>query len=169
MASEESLHTLEERVGRWLDALNLDLDYRVSASEEGNLVELKGPDEKLFVDDDGRLLLAFQYLINRVEERHQQPRVILDVGDFRQRKQRGLGRLADDAAIRVLKSGRRESIGVFNPYERRLIHVHISAHPELGSYSLGRDYEKELFIDLKENIPPEAKADYQRKRDRARV
>ena len=72
----ETVQSLEERVGRWLDALNLDLDYRVTPGEEGNVVELKGPDEGIFLEADGKLLLAFQYLMNRVEERHNGPRVI---------------------------------------------------------------------------------------------
>jgi spoIIIJ-associated protein len=163
---EAVVQTLEERVGRWLEALNLDLDYRVKPSEEGNVVELKGPDEGIFLEADGKLLLAFQYLINRVEDRHNGPRVILDVGDFRQKKQSALGRMAEDAAMKVEKSGQRESLGFFNPYERRLIHVTVNQFPGLTSYSLGTDYEKELFVDLKENEPVGAKDAYKSKRPR---
>ena len=161
---DEQLQQLEDRVGRWLDALGLELDYRISRNEEGHLVELKGPDEKLFVQDDGRLLLAFQYLINRVEERHEGPRVILDVGDFRERKRKLLANVAREAAERVERSGNRESLGWFNPYERRLIHLSINDFKELASYSLGRDYEKELFIDRRENIPQDVLAETDRKK-----
>lgn len=163
---DDQLQQLEDRVGRWLDALGLDLDYRVTRTDEGHLVELKGPDEKLFTQDDGKLLLAFQYLINRVEEKHEGPRVVLEVGDFRERKRKMLASLARETAERVVKAGRKESLGWFNPYERRLIHLSINDFPELASYSLGRDYEKEVFIDLRDQIPADILAETDRKKDR---
>ncbi len=163
---DEQLQQLEDRVGRWLDALGLELDYRITRNDEGHVVELRGPDEKLFLEEDGKLLLAFQYLINRVEERHEGPRVILDAGDFRERKRKLLAGMAREAAMRVEKSGHRESLGWFNPYERRLIHLSINDFTELASYSLGRDYEKELFIDRRDNIPRDILEETDRKKER---
>src|SRR3989344_8847377 len=77
--------------------------------------------------------------------------VLVDVNDYRDVQKERLTKIADNVAQRVLEEKRSARLSSFSPYERKIIHEHISNHYHtLGSQSEGEGRERVLVVSLKE-------------------
>lgn len=122
----------------------------VTASQEDNNVTLKinGDVSGVAIDRRGETLDALQYLTglaaNRVEGDYL--RVVIDSGNYRERRRNTLEQLAKKLAAAVIKTGRNTTLEPMNPYERRIIHATISEIEGVTSASVGEEPNRCVII-----------------------
>lgn len=130
-------------------AMGLD-QITITASQEENNVMLKinGDVSGVAIGRRGETLNALQYLTglaaNRVEGDYL--RVVIDSGNYRERRRNTLEQLAKKLADAVIKTGRNTTLEPMNPYERRIIHTTISEIEGVTSASIGEEPNRCVII-----------------------
>ncbi len=128
-------------------------------SREGGRVDVFIDDEEnsgLIIGREGQTLAAIQYLVNRIVCRKLQAtvRVQIDTGDYRERQNDGLRRLATQLAERVKRFGRPQSTKPLSSYHRRVVHMALQADAQIQTRSKGEGPMKKVLI-LPKRRPPQ--------------
>ncbi len=115
----------------------------------GNLaIVLEGDHLGTIVGRRGETLDALQYLTmlvaNRGEGEYQ--RITLNIGDYREKRERTLRSLARRMANQALKQGRNMTLEPMNPYERRIIHTAVQEVKGVTSWSVGDEPNRRVVI-----------------------
>ena len=109
-----------------------------------------GPEEdmSLLIGRHGQTLEAIQELTRMVVGRRldQRVRVIVDVEDYRKRREARLEEHAREVAERVRDTGREEELEPMNSYERKLVHDAVADVDGVETESRGVDPERYVVI-----------------------
>lgn len=110
--------------------------------------KLEGDVSGVAIGRRGETLDAMQYLlglaVNRVEGDYM--RIVLDSGNYRDKRRNTLEQLAKKLAISVVKTGRSTTLEPMNPYERRIIHSAVSQIEGAASSSVGEEPNRCVVI-----------------------
>ncbi|MET0799716.1 MAG: RNA-binding cell elongation regulator Jag/EloR [Actinomycetota bacterium] len=111
---------------------------------------LDGPEDdmSLLIGSNGQTLEAIQELTRMAVGRRldQRVRVIVDVEDYRKRREERLGERARELAERVRETGREEELEPMNSYERKLVHDAVAEIEGVETLSRGEDPERYVVI-----------------------
>ena len=111
---------------------------------------LDGPEDdmSLLIGSNGQTLEAIQELTRMAVGRRldQRVRVIVDVEDYRKRREERLGERARELAGRVRETGREEELEPMNSYERKLVHDAVAEIEGVETLSRGEDPERYVVI-----------------------
>jgi len=132
-------------------------DVEITAKEEDGTcaLTLEGDDLGFIIGRRGETLDALQYLTSLVANRVESAfyRVTVNVGNYREKREKTLSGLARKAAIQAAKSGRKTSLEPMNPYERRIIHTAVQKVDGATSYSVGSEPQRHVVIAPSEDNP----------------
>lgn len=121
----------------------------------------------LLIGRRGETLDSIQYLTrlaaNRGKEDGKSVRISINVGDYREKRERTLKDIARKNGRRVRKYGKSMTLNPMNPAERRIIHTTVADMEGLQSYSVGAESERRVVIALAEGVEP-----LQQRNDRGR-
>jgi spoIIIJ-associated protein len=99
----------------------------------------------------GETLNAVQYLsgliINR--QREEKIRIVLDVEDYRKKKEEALEALALKLSDKVKKTKKNIVLRPMSSQERRIIHTILQTDPQVTTYSMGDEPNRKVVISLK--------------------
>lgn len=76
-------------------------------------------------------------------------KVILDIGDWREKQEDYLKNLANQAATRARETGQSQPIYNLNSAQRRIIHMELSKESDLVTESEGEGFERYLVVRVK--------------------
>lgn len=136
---------------------DLGVSARCEDGPDALTVRLEGPDEAVFLRDEGRLLEALEHLLQRMFGDGLRPRrVRLDCGGRRSRREAALRELARELAEAVRRDGRpRSTPEALNAYERRIVHMAVAEQSGLRSFSLGTARAKRVTVAPADAAVPE--------------
>lgn len=133
----------------------------VTEHENGCNITLDGEDLGFIIGRRGDTLDALQYLsslvANRVDNAYY--RVTLDIGNYREKREQALIRLARRLGGQVARTGRRQSLEPMNPYERRIIHTAVQEMDGVTSWSVGSEPNRHVVIGSTEDNSSRDEAD----------
>ena len=139
----------------------------LSTTEEDNVItiDIEGEDVGSIIGRRGETLDALQYLAclaaNRIDPAYK--RVVINTGDYREKREKTLEALGRRYAIKAAKTGRKTSLEPMNPYERRIIHTAVQKVNGATSWSEGENMNRHVVIG-----PDGKKENFSRDRDRDR-
>jgi spoIIIJ-associated protein len=113
------------------------------------MVDFTGDDYRLMLYQNGKLLNAVQYLLNRLYSDIIGKKIYCECEKFRKNREHELTNLAHRYARTVRKNGRPVSLKEMNPFERRIIHMTINKYADLESKSKGDSFQKVITIKKK--------------------
>lgn len=149
-----AVSAVEQTLQRIVDLMGFRLTVRSSASPQGSVtLRLEGADEKLLKQRGGELLLALQFLLNRMARRSwpDLARVHVTTDSDGGRRDEQLVELAREAAQQVSQTGRTRKLRPMNAYERRLVHLTVREFTGLTSSSDGDGAMKSVRISKVQN------------------
>jgi spoIIIJ-associated protein len=119
--------------------------------EDTITLHVEGADEEamgLLIGRRGETLRSLQFMVNLLVSRKVQkwPQVVVDVGNYRQRRQESLEGLARRMAERVRQSGRPLTLEPMGAYERRIVHLALRADPTVYTESSGEGENRKIVI-----------------------
>ena len=120
----------------------------VNAIEGGSEITVSGDGLGVMIGHRGETLDAIQHLTSlsaNVGEGGYY-RVILNTGDYRQRREQTLINLAKRMSAQALKAGKCRTLEPMNPYERRIIHTAVQAIDGVQSVSFGEGAARRVVI-----------------------
>lgn len=92
------------------------------------------------------LLSAFDHLFNLMLHREKLPSHIVDLNYYRKERERLITELAKAAAHKAMLTKTEVELPPMNAYERRLVHMEITIHPELKTESVGLGKDRHVVI-----------------------
>ena len=114
----------------------------------GPVIDLAGEDSGLLIGRRGQTLQALQYLVNLIVRKQygEGVRVVLDVENYRQRRESSLRDMADKVASRVVQTSRSITLEPMPPADRRIIHTSLSEHPGVNTQSTGEGENRKVMV-----------------------
>ena len=113
----------------------------------GPIIDLSGEDSGLLIGRRGQTLQALQFLVNLiVRKQFEGVRVVLDVENYRQRRESQLRDMATKVAERVSQTKRSITLEPMPPGDRRIIHTSLSEHPSVTTESTGDGEGRKVTI-----------------------
>ena len=134
---------------------NCEVKGDMTVNEKGfvsRLITIEGEGAASLIGHRGEMLDALQYLSNlclarKSEGDHKEyVKVIIDIENYREKREQTLRALARRMASKALKYQRNVLLEPMNPYERMIIHSEIQAIEGVSTHSVGYDDNRKIVI-----------------------
>jgi spoIIIJ-associated protein len=151
-ASPEALAAGKAILERLMGHLGFEVQVEVETGETSRLNVVAEGDEKealgALIGRKGERLSALQHLVNLMlsKEMGSWTRVLVDVEDYRGRRERQLRELAERAAARVVETGKMLQLEPMSALERRWIHMSLRDHPAVATQSIGEEPNRRVVL-----------------------
>ena len=139
-------------VGRILEAAGVNVTRTLRSAHDpetgGPVIDLAGEDSGLLIGRRGQTLQALQFLVTLIVRKNlgEDVRVVLDVENYRQRRENSLRDMAAKVATRVIQTNRSITLEPMPPADRRIIHTSLSQHPGVRTESAGEGENRKVTI-----------------------
>lgn len=145
---EEVREVLEDLLKR------MKIDYKISQVEweDGRVrINITGKDMGLLIGRKGETLNSLQFMVGLIvnRKRPERIRVVLDVEDYRKKKEESLEALALRLSDRVKKTRKNVVMRPMSSQERRIVHTVLQGDPQVTTYSMGDEPNRKVVISLK--------------------
>ena len=130
------------------------INAKVNATQEENLIKIsiEGKEAACLIGRRGETLDAVQFLtglaLNKINK-DSHMRVIVDIENYRSKREQSLVRYARKVAREVAKTRRTKKLDYMNPYERRIIHSALQNDKYVITCSEGTDPYRRVVIEYK--------------------
>ncbi|KUG02574.1 rna-binding protein jag [hydrocarbon metagenome] len=135
-----------------LDKMKIDYKIeRVELDQEKVRINIVGKDMGLVIGRKGETLNALQYMTSLIvnKSREEKLRIVLDVEDYRRKKEKSLEKLAVKLADKVKATQKNVVMRPMSPQERRIIHTVLQGDPQVTTYSTGDEPNRKVVITMK--------------------
>ncbi|EFR89287.1 protein jag [Listeria marthii] len=111
-------------------------------------LQIKGDSLGMLIGKHGQTLNALQYLTQLIANKttSQYKNIIVNVGDYRERRHETLVILANKMADKALKTKRAVHLEPMPSFERKIIHAILSENDQIETHSEGRDPYRYIVI-----------------------
>lgn len=139
-----------------LHSMGFDVNVTVRSKEDPIMLGVTGQNLGVLIGRRGDNLSAIQFMVNLIlsKNRRQWPRVVVDVENYRARREESLTMLADRIAYRVQRNGRPFTLEAMPAGDRRVIHMALRDHAEVETYSIGEGPARRVVIAPKGSPQP---------------
>jgi len=144
----EATDALQELLEEIVDALGLDAEVEVEEDAAILRGRVRGADVGLFIGRHGQTIDAVQHLAQRIvyPGGPAPARVLIDADGYRERRAEVLREDAEDAAEEALRTGRAVELAPLPSFERRIVHEHLRARPEVETHSEGDEPDRYVVV-----------------------
>lgn len=135
-----------------LDILGYSVECFIRDEGEFIRIDIRGRNVGSLIGKRGETLYAFQYLVNLAANRNDNNslKFIIDIEDFRKRREKTLNILANHLAKKVVETKKSISLEYMNPFERKIIHMSLQEHEFVETIGEGNEGKRYVKIILKE-------------------
>ncbi|TQQ84575.1 protein jag [Peptacetobacter hominis] len=133
---------------------NSKVDAQVKVEQVDNLIKVNiiGDEAACLIGRRGDTLDSIQFLtglaLNKINK-DSHTRVLVDIENYREKREESLVRYANKMAREVARTKRTKKLDYMNPYERRIIHSALQNDRYVITYSEGTDPYRRLVIEYK--------------------
>lgn len=147
----ETVETARKFLVQVFKAMNLDVKIEKMTHEDHVTLNLRGEDLGILIGKHGQTLDALQYLTSLAAHRdaEERVRIVLDVEDYRKRREETLARLAMRIADQVKLRGDKVVLEPMSPHERKVIHMTLQDDPKVATFSEGEEPFRRVVVSLK--------------------
>jgi spoIIIJ-associated protein len=149
-APVDLIKLVEEETKKLLDLIKVKAELTVKEEPENEAlaVQLTTEEPGIMIGFHGETLAAFQLILSLVVNKKLETwtRILVNVNDYRQKREESLRMVALNAAQKVKFSNEAVVLTNLSPSERRIIHLTLADHPDVESLSEGQGQERRLVI-----------------------
>ena len=115
-------------------------------------IDIVGDDTGILIGHHGETLDSIQYLANLSALRRTKSRdgdyvkIVVDIENYRQKREDTLRTLARRMAARAVKYRRNIFLEPMNAYERRIIHSELQSYEGVSTHSVGTDRDRKIIV-----------------------
>ena len=149
----ENNQTSVEFVEGLLKVLNVDATVTLEEKKDNSYILIETENAGKIIGYKGDSLSGIQYLANIIES-NQNPnakRVVIDSGNYRQKREESLRALAIKIAGRVEETGRAQKLEPMEAFERRIVHTELQNYPSVETHSEGVEPYRYIVVTKKKN------------------
>src|SRR5258706_3956975 len=150
-SDKKTLEALEQMVSALLPLMAVKATAKVEFDKDNDAynVNIDGGDETgLLIGKKGETLSSIQTVLGIMlkQETGEWSRVVVNVGDYREKEEDYLTSLAESTAQRVKETGESQSLYNLKPWQRRVVHMHLSEHSGIVTESMGEGEDRYLVV-----------------------
>ncbi len=127
------------------------LKYEIKA--EGNLIKIDIKDEQAayLIGYRGETLNSLQNILSNIasNDKQEKVRVLLNISNYREKREQDLKTLANKIAESVVKSKKSITLEPMTAYDRKIIHSVLQEHEKVKTHSIGKDPYRKVVVSLK--------------------
>lgn len=149
---EKTLETIKKTTGELLEKLQMPAEVRVEVDETETVhININSEETGILIGYHGETLSAFQLILGLMIYKKQASwiKIVVNVGDYRERRQEVLFQMAQNAVDRVKSTGESVILPYLNSGERRIIHIYLQENTEVLTESEGEGENRRLVIKSK--------------------
>ena len=154
--SDASIEKAEKKVKMFLDEFTRELEnveYTTEVDKQNAFlrIELLGENSKSLIGYRGEVLNSLQTILNTIanSEIKERVRIILNIGNYREKREKSLEELADKIAKTVLRTGKSITLEPMMAYERKIIHNRLQSSNKVKTHSVGEEPYRRVVIEKK--------------------
>lgn len=147
------LHVAEETVTELLEHMSIsaNVNAHFGKEEEGRvpvIVDITGKDLAVLIGKRAETLGALQYIANLITSKKlgRNINLVVDVENYRERREMQVRQLARRMADQAIKTGRRQVLEPMPPNERRLVHIELRENQQVRTESIGEEPYRKVTI-----------------------
>ena len=148
----EAISSAKKFLDEFIEKLpSKDLSYDIV--EEGNVikVDIKGEDTGYLIGYRGEVLNSIQTVLSNVASKSnkEKARVMVNIGGFREKREKDLQNLAVKIAGTVIKTKKSITLEPMSAYERKIIHTKLQENDKVKTFSVGEEPYRKIVVSLK--------------------
>ena len=148
----DAINSAKKFLNEFIEKLpSKDLSYEIT--EEGNVikVDIKGEDTGYLIGYRGEVLNSIQTVLSNVASKSnkEKARVIVNIGGFREKREKDLQNLAVKIAGTVVKTKKSITLEPMSAYERKIIHTKLQENDKVKTFSVGEEPYRKVVVSLK--------------------
>jgi spoIIIJ-associated protein len=145
---QDTLQLVEDILGK------MKIDYQIEKVRYENgivRINIVGNDMGLLIGRKGETLNSLQFIVGLIVNRNRTDkiRVVLDVEDYRKKREESLESLALRLSDKVKKTRKNIIMRPMSSQERRVVHTVLQSDPHVTTYSMGDEPYGKVVISLK--------------------
>ena len=147
-AIENSKNKIEEFLKTWIKQVDESLEYTVKVEDYTILVDINGAASGMMIGYRGETLNALQTILSSIANNGSDEKIklILDIENYRAKREKVLEELAQKVAKTVLKTGKSVTLEPMTPYERKIIHNALQSFEKIENHSIGEGDNRRVVI-----------------------
>lgn len=147
---------VKERIESFLDDFikNLpknNITYKLEFVENDVHIKLNGDNTGYLIGYRGEVLNYLQTIFTHIASKgiKSKVKVILDIGGYREKREKDLEILANKIAQTVIKNKRTITLEPMSAYERKIVHLKLQDNDNVETHSIGEEPYRKVVVSLK--------------------
>ncbi len=154
LESDEKTDIILDFLEELLEKMGYPGECSIYLKEDNKIgINIVSNDSGIIIGKKGKNLDAIQLLVNVFAGKLDMDNVkfLLDIEDYRNKREKSLESLAERTAIQVQKSKGSRLLDQMNPYERRIIHTTLNEYDDIHTVSEGEGLYKRVRVFFQSN------------------
>ena len=142
---------VEEFLSNFINKLDKELEYKVGQDDNSITVEIDGKNAGYLIGYRGEVLNSLQVILSNIVNKNVngKVKVLLNVGGYREKREKDLQILATKIAATVVKNNKKITLEPMTAFERKVIHTKLQENNKVKTYSVGEEPYRKIVVDLK--------------------
>ena len=148
----DEIEKVSEKIKEFFNSiLDNDVKCEVTIEDYSIYVKINGENINNLIGYRGNTINALQVLASAIANKNSTAKivVIVDVGDYRERREKTLEELAVKISQRVIKTKKSITLDPMTAYERKVIHTKLQENDKIKTFSKGEEPHRRIVIALK--------------------
>ena len=130
---------------------NKEINYNIDIINNKLKVEFYGEYATKLIGYRGETLNSLQIILSSIANNGFEDRVkvILDIGGYREKREKTLEELAVKISKTVMKTGKSITLEPMTAYERKIIHSKLQENEKIDTHSIGEEPHRRIVISIK--------------------
>ncbi|MBE5820020.1 MAG: protein jag [Clostridiales bacterium] len=148
---EEINYAVKEVEGFLKKLLDNNIEIKVEIKEFNIFVDLNGENINYLIGYRGENINALQVILTAVANKNSSAkiRVMLDVGGYKEKREKTLEDLAEKIAKTVIRTRKQIALEPMTAYERKIIHSKLQSNNKVETFSKGEEPHRRIVVSLK--------------------
>ena len=141
---------VEQFLKEFISSLNKKLNFEILENENNINIEITGEDSGFLIGYRGEVLNSLQVILNNIANKdcNGKIKILLNIGGYREKREKDLQVLATKIAATVVKTGRKITLEPMTAFERKIIHTKLMDNNKVKTYSVGEEPYRKIIVDL---------------------
>ena len=147
----DQIELVKEKAIKLLELMGLSASIDVEEDKENEALSVNveaGEGNGLLIGRRGETISSLQFIlaIALKNEAEDFPRILVNVGDWRQKQEDYLKSLAEETVAKVKETGEDQPIYNLTPSQRRIVHLYLSKNKEVLTESTGEGEDRYIVV-----------------------
>lgn len=150
--NKDNVLKIQEEITSFINELGIEAQVQLTFEEDdaqGSLIcQIESLEAAALIGFHGETLQSLQLILSFLVHKSQSEwvKILVNVGDYRQKREEQLHKLALNLAMKAKFSGEAQALPNLNSSERRFIHMVLAENPDVYSESEGEGRNRLLMI-----------------------